>query len=98
MNELRPHRPRDSRNPNLNRMGSKKDQKMARDAITLGGLQNKALRASSSVLEALEEIHGPDKWLHGRVKVRGWVRRQEAWEGVCVCVCVCVCENASCHK
>lgn len=70
-------------------MGSKKDLRLAKDAITLGGLQNRALRASSSVLEALEEAHGPNKWLHGRVKVGvgvGACAGGRSWGGRDACV------------
>lgn len=36
-------------------------------------LTGKSVLVPSTALQALEELHGPGKWLHGKIKVRGCV-------------------------
>jgi len=36
------------------------------------GLFGQEVLVPSTALQALEDVHGPDKMLHGKVKVRGW--------------------------
>jgi len=44
--------------------------KVVADANTLAHLTNKELVTSSNVIPALEAVHGPNKQLHGKLKVR----------------------------